>query len=149
MVMNMKEESGAEVRNWLQVLMHQTESEVVAVGHLDASTRKLQWVEMCGHRNERTVAIRQRATQGLSGMALRAGRPMETKAPLGDGERFKLGEAIMLTESLSIAAAIPLKQDAQYNWIVLLGRRSGEVYTPQHLQIGRQWGEEFVKKMVV
>ncbi|MFD0960369.1 GAF domain-containing protein [Paenibacillus chungangensis] len=149
MVMNGQEESGVEMRNRLQGLMHKTESDVVAVGRLDASTRKLHWVELCGHRNERTSAIRQKATQGLSGMALRAGRPMVTKEALGDAERFNLGEAVMLTESLSVAAAIPLKQGSQYNWIILLGRRSGVAYTPELLRIGQQWGEELAKELVM
>lgn len=117
----------------LQVILQATESDLAAYGVMDAGTRKLRWLHAAGGVSERTPLIRQAVNKGLSGEAIRSGRTSKRDELSSDTARFKLGEAIAVTENLRSAAALPLLGEPARPAVLLIGRREASAYLPEQL----------------
>lgn len=124
-----KEERDGAAIELLKLLMSRTDSDVAALGEADAETRKLKWLHVEGGGSVRTGRIRQKLSDGLTGTALRSGRTIKLDSGLSDREFFKLGEAIVLTEGLRSAAALPLQSSKHNALVAFIGRRRDESYS--------------------
>ncbi|REK74597.1 GAF domain-containing protein [Paenibacillus paeoniae] len=113
----------------LQLLLMDTDSDLAAIGEGDLASRKLRWIYVAGGTSVRTELIRQRMSLGLSGSALRSGRIIKLEGGLSDNDFFKLGEAIVLTEGLRAAAALPLQPPKERALVIFIGRRRDESYS--------------------
>lgn len=131
----MKTDGANEVDERLKLLLRLTDSDLAAYGAVNPGNRKLQWLHIEGGISRRTELIRQRLTLGLTGAAIRSGRLHKVEQGSSAGERFKLGEAILLTEKLWTAAAIPVncERNVDSSHILLIGRRRDISY--QELQL--------------
>lgn len=120
--------SNAAIISMLERLRVELASDFAALGLVDLSHRRLVWNYMAGSMNERSLVVKQMSNVGLSGAAIRSGRPSLSKSAMSASERFKLGEPLMLTEQLRIAVSVPLRMADQMIGVVLLGRRSSANY---------------------
>jgi len=117
----------------LDQLRLNSRSDFAAVGLLDASKHKLSWSYLSGSVSERTMQIVQKSNVGLTGTAIRTGRPSKSTAVATVSERFKLGEPIMLTEQLHMAVSLPVLSASQLACILFLGRRSSDQFSAEEL----------------
>lgn len=124
-----KEERDVTAVGLLKLLLTSTDSDVAALGEADSVTRKLKWLLIEGGASARTELIRQKMSDGLTGSALRSGRMIKLDSGLTDKEFFKLGEAIVLTERLRAAAALPLYPSKHHALVAIIGRRRDESYS--------------------
>ncbi|MFD0590736.1 hypothetical protein ACFQZE_22355 [Paenibacillus sp. GCM10027627] len=133
-----KEENGEErkIDELCAWIRQETGSDLAAYGTVDQVSRKLEWRHVNGGISTRTGLIRQKASLGLTGAAIRAGRPLKLEQGWDERDRFKLGEAIFMTEKLMTAAAIPLAsgQLTDQAGVLLIGRRENIGYGHEQLQ---------------
>ncbi|WP_171056351.1 GAF domain-containing protein [Paenibacillus sinopodophylli] len=108
----------------IERLQHETNSDFAILGMIDSSGRKLRWSSSVGRTSERTMLVEQKTTAGLSGKAIRSGRQATANTAMSEGERFKLGEPILLIEQLRIAVSVPIAISNRVGGVLLLGRRS-------------------------
>jgi nitrogen regulatory protein A len=112
----------------MERLRLETGSDFAGLGLIDRPSRRLRWRIAAGSISERTLLMEQKLTAGISGTAIRSGRPACTTADMTDAERFRLGEPVMLGEQLRIAASVPIEWEEGISGVLLLGRRSGANY---------------------
>ncbi|RJE88929.1 GAF domain-containing protein [Paenibacillus sp. 1011MAR3C5] len=124
-----REERDITAAGLLRLLLSRTDSDIAALGEADGETRKLKWLLVEGGASARTERIRQKLSDGLTGSALRSGRMIKLDSGLTDREFFKLGEAIVLTEGLRAAAALPLHPSKHHALVAFIGRRRDESYS--------------------
>jgi len=124
--------SPADIAQGLERLRLRTKSDFAGLGQVDGETRKLRWRFAAGSVNERTRSIAQKPTAGLSGAALRSGRPARMEDGHGESARLRLEEPVMLAERLASAAAIPIAEGT--GGVLLLGRRDGRGYETAEMQ---------------
>lgn len=112
----------------LRQLCTETASDVAALGLVNFDTRKLEWRYKWGSDSEKTQRIKQRVTAGLTGKVLRTGRFIQL-ASYASEDNDLIGESIMMTEKLCTAAAWPvIRNNADYNGIVIIGNRTNRLY---------------------
>jgi nitrogen regulatory protein A len=126
--------SDSHIAEFMERVKQETVSDFVGVGLMDNVKRKLCWQWAAGSISQRSLQVEQKLGSGLSGAALRSGRPASISRPMPDRERFKLGEPLMLAEQLVIAAAVPIVTDSGTSGILLLGRRTETSYSPNELE---------------
>lgn len=124
----------AGIASSMERLRLETCSDFAGLGLIDADTRKLRWHIAAGSISERTLLVEQKPTAGLSGTAIRSGRPARTNAAVTDAERFRLGEPVMLGEQLRVAVSVPMESAEGIQGVLLLGRRSGASYGTEELE---------------
>lgn len=112
----------------------ETDSDFAGLGLIDTNIRKLRWSHALGSISKRTLLVEQKPSAGISGAAIRSGRPASTSAAMTDAERFKLGEPILLAEQLRIAVSVPIETSEGITGVILLGRRSLQAYRAEELE---------------
>lgn len=122
-----------EVASSLERIMQDTLSDFAGLGLIDKASRKLRWLTAFGSISGRTLLVEQKLAAGLSGIAIRSGRPARSGPVASDAEVFKLGETVMLGERLRSAATVPLEWGGSINGVLLLGRRSDSTYSQEQL----------------
>jgi nitrogen regulatory protein A len=132
----------ASIADIIEQLKRETGSDIAILGSIDASKRKLRWSYANGSISERTLHVEQKPSAGLSGTAIRSARLASTNAPLTDAERFKLGEPILLAEQLRIAASIPILTNRGIYGVLLIGRRSEQIYSRNELEFASQLAKD-------
>lgn len=130
----LKSDTPSHIVEFMEQVKRKTASDFIGVGLMDKNKRKLCWQWAAGSISARSLQVEQKPTTGLSGAALRSGRPSSISKAMSDRERFKLGEPIMLAEQLVIAAAVPIVTDSGDSGILLLGRRGETSYSPGELE---------------
>ena len=114
-----------------------TFSDFAALGIADMASRRIKWHNFIGATNDRTLLVEQKLDIGLSGAAIRSGRNALMNAMLAYSDRFKLNEPLLLTESLLIAAALPIvdqrRIEKTVKGVLLIGRRTAESYRAEEL----------------
>jgi len=124
----------AEIAAYIERLKRETGSDFAILGLIDTGKRKLRWSKASGSISERTPLVEQKSTAGLSGTAIRSGRTASTSSAMTDTVRFKLGEPILLTEQLRIAASVPIATPKGICGVLLMGRRSEQTYVAEELE---------------
>ncbi len=126
--------SDSHIAEVMERVKQETMSDFVGVGLMDTVKRKLCWQWAAGSISQRSLKVEQKPNTGLSGAALRSGRPASISHAISDRERFKLGEPLMLAEQLVIAAAVPIMTDSGEAGIMLLGKRTETRYSSEQLE---------------
>ncbi len=121
----------------LERIMEDSHSDFAGLGLIDKAARKLRWHTASGSISGRTLLVEQKLAAGLSGMAIRSGRPARSGPVTTDADVFKLGETVMLGERLRSAATLPLEWNGGIHGVLLLGRRTDNAYSPE--QIDSAW----------
>ncbi|MFD2117700.1 GAF domain-containing protein [Paenibacillus yanchengensis] len=113
----------------LEYIRQQSSSDFIGLGVIDREQRNLYWSYVKGSVSARTLLIVQKLTGGLTGAAIRAGRPMKSSFICSDADRFRQGEPVMLTEKLDSALSLPVYNSNEITAILLLGRRNQMIYS--------------------
>lgn len=132
------------IESSLEQLRQESSSDFAAIGVIDIENRKLCWHYARGSVSARTLLIVQKTSSGLTGTAIRSGRPAKSNITATESERFKLGEPLVLTERLDAAVSLPLYYSDEVAGIVLLGRRSQQNYSVNELDAASSGADELV-----
>jgi nitrogen regulatory protein A len=132
----------AGIASSLERLRLETGSDFAGLGLIDQPLRILRWHAVAGSISERTLLVGQKLTVGLSGSAIRSGRPAQSSFIQSETERFRLGEPVLLGEQLRIAVAVPILGEADIRGVLLLGRREGDSYGEQELHYAAETAKE-------
>ncbi|WP_168120647.1 GAF domain-containing protein [Paenibacillus sp. HB172176] len=117
-------------------LLEETSSDFAGLGQIDAAARRIRWRFAAGSISEaRMLSITQKTTRGLSGVAIRTGRPAATEIDNHSKESLRLDEPLMFSEQLRSAAVVPVEGAAGLIGVILLGRRIERDYIPRELQL--------------
>jgi len=128
----------------LEQLRQESSSDFAAIGVIDIDKRKLCWHYARGSVSARTLLVVQKTSGGLTGTAIRSGRPAKSKITTTESERFKLGEPLVLTERLDTAVSLPLYYSNEVAGIILLGRRVQQDYSLNDLDAASNGVDELV-----
>lgn len=137
----------AGIASGIERLRLETGSDFAGLGLIDIQIRKLRWSFAAGSISKRTLLVEQKTSAGLSGAAIRSGRPASTGAAMSDQERFKLGEPVLLAEQLYIALSIPIETDKGIVGVILLGRRSLLSYQAEETERASLLTKELAKHL--
>lgn len=125
--------SNEQIRLQLDSIKAVTNSDILAFALLNQGTRKLSWHYLLGAQCARTFKIKQSATSGLTGQALRTGKPQNISIE-SDKERFCFGEAILMTEELSHVYVWPVAyQNFSYQAVVIIGNKENRPFNSDQL----------------
>ncbi|PZD95480.1 hypothetical protein DNH61_13180 [Paenibacillus sambharensis] len=124
----------ADILKEIEQLRQETASDFAGLGWVDPSVRRVAWRFALGSISSRTLNMTQRPNAGLSGAAIRSGRPALLNPSQSDAARLREAEPVMLAESLQGAAVLPLFTTGDIKGVLLLGRRSGSFYTKEELE---------------
>jgi nitrogen regulatory protein A len=138
----------AEIVSGLEQLLRVTGSDFAGIGLIDETARRLRWRFVVGSISQRTLNVAQKPSVGLSGAAMRSGRPAKTEDAQMDAESFWIGEPLMLSEQLRSAAAIPMGTDAGPGGVMLLGRRSVRGYDSEELDLAVSKARELAIRLL-
>ena len=136
------------IEHQLSLLQQKTESDVVALSILEPGHRKMIWQQLLGVKSIRTSKVKQSATAGITGNALRTG-VMQSFEATSEKERACVGEAIVLTEKLSHIYVWPIafsSSSFSYQGVILIGRRDALSYTDEQIQISSSIIAEFMNQ---
>lgn len=126
------EQMGWEAR--LSELRNLTCSDFCAVAIYDTSVRQIRWVAATGYTNEKFRSMVNRPNQGIAGDVIRIGRTVQ-RTCMSDEQR-RDGDYMMFAERLLVAAATPTQQEPNNPvGILLIGRRTGEIYGTSELTL--------------
>ncbi|CAM4409000.1 GAF domain-containing protein [Paenibacillus tarimensis] len=123
----------ADILKEIERLRQETGSDFAGLGWIDSSVRRMAWRFALGSVSTRTLNMTQRINAGLSGAAIRSGRPALMSPNAFDAAGQREAEPVMLAESLQAAAVLPLCAAGDIRGVLLLGRRSGSFYTREEL----------------
>lgn len=131
----------------LSELRKLTDSDFCAAAVYDASARQIRWVAASGYTNEKFRYMVNRPGQGMTGEVIRIGRTVQ-RACITDGLPHTR-DSIMLAEHLMVAAAAPVRNEANDTaGILLMGRRSDAVYGAPELSMLETAAEHILGKPV-
>lgn len=131
----------------LSELQKFTDSDFCAAAVYDASARQIRWVAASGYTNDKFRYMVSRPGQGMTGEVIRVGR-MVQRACIMDGQP-NTRDSIMLAEHLLIAAAAPVRNEANdIAGILLMGRRTNAIYGAPELSMLKTAAEQIWEKPV-
>lgn len=133
------------ISSLLEQLRVAIDSDFAALGVI--RERKLRWSYAAGSMSDRSLLVEQKTTVGLSGAAIRSGRPSMSTEAMTASDRFKLGEPLMLTEQLRVAAALPLHYSERISGILLIGRRYAASYSMEELDAAGRLAIELAERL--
>ncbi|MDP4096062.1 GAF domain-containing protein [Paenibacillus sp. P96] len=114
-----------EIKGELDSLRKLISCDVAAVAWIHSSHNSFRWRYVSGSRSDRYQRISFKIGYGISGMAVRLGRPLETSPLLQDTYSLKQESALMLAEQLHSAFATPIFGTNHLpQGVVLVGKRS-------------------------
>ncbi|MDO7906837.1 GAF domain-containing protein [Paenibacillus sp. JX-17] len=125
----------AEIQREIDLVCTDSRSDIAGVALAALPEGKVGWLYVSGSRNGRYRRIIVKPGRGIAGLTLRSGRPVKLDDAEPDLAKLRQNSPLMLAEQLHAAMAVPLRSaDGQAVGVLMVGRRSPHVYTPEDLK---------------
>jgi nitrogen regulatory protein A len=122
--------------------------DLAALAWAEHAGNRMKWVSASGHLNDRYKKMIVKPGQGVSGMAIRLGRPFIMDDTPAHSDRLSTECPMMLAEQLVSALAIPLsKGKGDIRGILLLGKRKDACFSKDSLDRAERAALDLVSRL--
>ncbi|QHT59519.1 GAF domain-containing protein [Paenibacillus lycopersici] len=138
-----------DLQSRLDQIRASTDSDFAGLAMEEQHRRRIRWVAASGNGNDRYAELAVRSGRGVTGLAIKLGRPVVADAamPASERERLLPDDSIMAVERLQAAIVVPLAIQDEIRGVLLVGSRSQRIYEEGCLQLAIEAADRLAPRL--